>query len=263
MNRVLNWIPDRPDHRDLRYMPIKNQKLGALAIPDMIDLRAEMPSVVDQGDIGSCTANAIAGALGYLELQQIKEKKGPEQFGSGIFDPFSRLFIYWNERAIEGSTDQDAGAQIRDGIKSLHKWGACAENNWAYCEEHLFTSPDHIAYGEAFNHKINSYLRVDNTDLDQMKHALSSGFPIVIGITVYSSFMNRHTAKTGKVPMPSYSDSVEGGHALLCVGYNDATKVFIVRNSWGDSWGDKGYCYIPFDYLTNGDLADDFWVIKR
>jgi len=240
------WIPDLPDARDHVYQLPK--KVGA--VPASVDLRANCPAVYDQGDLGSCTANAIGAAL---EFDQIKQKIS--------YSVPSRLFIYYNERALEGTIDSDSGAQIRDGIKSVASQGACPETMWPYVETAFANRPAAQCYKYAKLHPAVSYARVAQ-DAAQMKAVLASGFPIVLGITVYESFESENVAKTGIVPMPAQSEATLGGHAVMAVGYDDAQQRFLVRNSWGTDWGMGGYFTIPYAYLTSSDLADDFWVVR-
>ncbi|MBS1946227.1 MAG: C1 family peptidase [Bacteroidetes bacterium] len=244
----LGWVPDVPDHRDLIYSaPLMVMK----KLPDLADLRAHCPSVYDQGQLGSCTANALAAAY---EFDRIKEKKKD-------FMP-SRLFIYYNERVIEHTTSSDSGAQIRDGIKTLNKQGVCPEKEWPYDINNFAVKPTANCYSNARKNEIQLYQRLDNTNLMLLKSCLSEGFPFVFGFTVYESFMSATVARTGKMPMPKPTEKVEGGHAVMAVGYNDAKGVAIVRNSWGTGWGDKGYFYMPYAYIASNNLCDDFWTIR-
>jgi C1A family cysteine protease len=241
------WIPDIPDARDhLLQLP---RKTGAL--PPSADLRAGCPAVYDQGQIGSCTANAIAGAI---EFDQRKQQL-PQPFTP------SRLFIYYNERLMEGSVASDSGAQIRDGIKSVGSQGACAETLWPYVEDQFAVRPSPPCYKIARTHPAVSYSRVAQ-DLGQLKACLAAGYPFVLGITVYESFESDGAASSGIVPMPGDSETVLGGHAVMAAGYDDASSRFLVRNSWGSDWGMGGYFTIPYGYVTDDNLADDFWTIR-
>jgi len=224
--------------------------LGAL--PPSVGLRPVCPPVVDQGELGSCTANAIAVAL---QFDQMKQKL------ADVFLP-SRLFIYYNERVMEGTVNEDAGAMIRDGIKSVSKEGAPHETLWPYVIAKFKTKPSAAAYKDALKHRAVLYQRLTQT-IDQLKGCLSAGYPFVFGFSVYESFETQAVAKTGKVPMPKPKEKLLGGHAVLAVGYDDSLKRFEVQNSWGTGWGDKGYFTIPYDYLTDSNLADDFWTIKQ
>jgi C1A family cysteine protease len=111
-------------------------------------------------------------------------------------------------------------------------------------------------------HQITQYQRVDNRSVEAIKTPLAEGHPVVFGFSVYDSFESDQVAKDGVVPMPQKGEELLGGHAVLAVGYDDGSKMFIVRNSWGPKWGREGYCMMPYEYLTNTDLADDFWVIQ-
>jgi len=241
------WVADLPDHRDLMYAA-PMQVLTAL--PTSADLRSKCPPVYDQGQLGSCTANAIAGAI---EFDLMKENKTE-------FMP-SRLFIYYNERAIEGTVDSDSGAQIRDGIKSVADLGDCPEDLWPYDMNKFTDKPSQNCYDNAVQHKAVQYQRVIR-DLNQMKGCLASGYPFVFGFTVYQSFESQEVAQTGHASMPSSGEQAVGGHAVLAVGYDDSQNWFIVRNSWATSWGMKGYFTLPYSYLLNANLADDFWTIR-
>jgi len=242
------WVRDLPDQRDFLYAaPVANMA----ALPPSVDLRPQCPKTVyDQGQLGSCTANAIAGAL---EFDRIKE-------GLPDFIP-SRLFIYYNERAMEGTVATDSGAQIRDGIKSVGSIGAPPETDWPYKIAEFAVQPPQKAFTDAPLDKAVQYQSVPQV-LAQMKGCLASRYPFVYGFTVYESFESPQVAKTGIVPMPATSEKVLGGHAVLAVGYDDSSQRFIVRNSWGPTWGMAGYFTVPYAYLTDANLSDDFWTIR-
>jgi C1A family cysteine protease len=248
-NARYGWVPDLPDQRDHLYAappPILS------ALPPSADLRADCPPVYDQGHLGSCTGNAIAGAL---EFDQLKQKL-PD-----VFTP-SRLFIYYNERVIEGTVASDAGAQIRDGIKSVANMGACHEDSlWPYTIKKFADKPPRAAYEDAAHHTAVAYQRVGR-DLPQMKGCLASGYPFVFGFTVYASFESQEVAQSGHCAMPAAGEEVVGGHAVVAVGYDDASQWFLVRNSWGTTWGMAGYFTLPYTYLTQRNLASDFWTIR-
>ena len=218
------WIPDLPDHRDLVYSA---PRAVLRKLPPTTNLTAQCPRVYDQGEIGSCTANAIGGAI---EFDRMKQNLKP-------FMP-SRLFIYYNERVMENTVNEDAGAMIRDGIKSVAKQGVCSEKLWPYDPEpfppnpYLTKKPTPPCYKEALKHAAVQYQRVSR-NLSQMKGCLAAGYPFVIGFTVYESFESDAVARTGKMPMPSPRESVVGGHAVLAVGYDDRQSCFRMRNSWG------------------------------
>jgi C1A family cysteine protease len=246
--RRFGWLPDLPDQRDFLYSaPLQYLK----ALPPQVSLRKGCPSVYDQSDLGSCTAQAIGGALQFDELKQKKA------------DPFipSRLFIYYNERVIENTVNSDSGARIRDGIKSVAKTGYCPETKWPYDIAKFAVRPPAVCYQDARKYKALTYQRLMQ-NLSQMKGCLAAGTPFVAGFSVYESIHNAEVEKTGNIPLPQHSESLLGGHAILIVGYDDAKRVFNLRNSWGDGWGDGGYGTLPYAYLTSPFLASDFWVIN-
>jgi C1A family cysteine protease len=241
--------PDLPDQRDFVFSSLKfDQKIPKLATS--VDLRSIQSPVEDQGNLGSCTANAFAGGLQCLEVKD----KLP-------MVAMSRLFIYYNERALEGTVGSDAGASLRDGIKTLVAQGCCPETEWPYIITKFAIKPIPQCYTDGLKHTVQSYYRVQT--LTDMKTCLASGFPFVFGITVYASFESANATATGIIPMPAKHEQVLGGHALLAVGYDDSKQWFIFKNSWGASWGNKGYGFIPYAYLTNTSLASDMWYISR
>lgn len=255
------WKPDLPDVRD-HYFAVRPATMKKL--PAKTDLRPKCPPVYAQGDIGSCTANAIAAAI---EFERRKAGQKPR------FTP-SRLFIYYNERSMEGSIANDSGAYIRDGIKSVNRQGVCPEKMWTYDSTPAISDggpwpagakpaqkPPKASYDAALDYQAIQYQRVPPM-LSQMKGCLAEGNPFVFGFTVYASFYDANGAPRKVVPMPSSHEKTLGGHAVLAVGYDDAAHQFIVRNSWGPHNQDKGYFRMPYSYLTEADLADDFWVIR-
>jgi C1A family cysteine protease len=241
------WKPDLPDRRDHVY------KKSIPSLPPVVDLRTFCPPVYDQGQLGSCTANALSAAIEFLDL---KDKKTPIMF--------SRLFIYYNERKLEGTVRYDSGAAIRDGVKTLFSLGVCPESMWPYIISRFTKKPSLSCYAAASPHKIAdslSYTRLNT--VDDMRTQLSLGYPFVFGFTVYESFEGSYVAQTGIVDMPKSGEQVLGGHAVLCVGYDDTQKRFLVRNSWGATWGMTGHFTIPYDYLADRNLSDDFWTIHK
>ena len=242
------WRPDLPDNRDLLFKVAK-----PLAVPPVVDLRPQMPPVYDQGQLGSCTANAIAAAV---EFDLLRQK-------TTDFVP-SRLFIYYNERVIEGDVASDNGAQIRDGIKAVNKLGVPPEPLWPYSDANpgpFQKKPGAPVFTEALKHVVTTYMSVAQTERD-IKTCLAQGFPIVFGFSVYDGFESDAVAKTGILNMPGPKEKNLGGHAVLAVGYNTATQRIIVRNSWGSSWGQSGYFTMPLAYLLNTRLASDLWTVR-
>jgi C1A family cysteine protease len=195
------------------------------SIPEKVDLRNQCPPVYDQGQLGGCTANAIAGAL---EFDRIKQKLSN-------FVP-SRLFIYYNERVMEGT-------------------------EWPYDIAQFAVQPPQSSYKDALKYKAVQYQSVTQ-NLADMQGCLATGYPFVFGFTVYESFESPAVAKSGNMPMPKSGESIVGGHAVLAVGYDNDKRVFIVRNSWGPAWGKAGYFYMPYAYLLDDNLSDDLWTIR-
>lgn len=242
------WKRDSLDARDLRYSaPAKIVS----ALPPKVDLTPQLPAVFDQGSLGSCTSNAISSAFEFVQMKQDITK---------TFTP-SRLFIYFNEREMEGTITSDAGAEIRDGIKSIAQQGVCPETQWPYNIGQFAQRPPLPCYTEASGHQALEYRRVDQT-LDQMRGCLAEGFPFVFGFAVYESFESPSVSNTGIMPMPKQGETMVGGHAITCCGFDDSTRQFIIRNSWGDDWGIKGNFLMPYDFIVNGNYAADFWTIR-
>lgn len=243
--RKFGWKRDLPDFRD------RICSVSQTVVPPKVDLRPKCPPVYDQGQLGSCTAQAIAGLIQYDKIAL--------QRPSAVIP--SRLFIYYNERVMEGTIGIDAGASIRDGIKSLNTYGFCHEGFWPYLEQRFSKRPSDACYKEARTNIVQTYERVGQSQKG-IKAVLADGFPVVFGSTVFDSFMSNDVAKTGVVTYPKTTESAVGGHAMLIVGYDDSKRVFIVRNSWGEGWGDKGYCYFPYEYITDMKLSADFWTVR-
>ena len=246
VNAWYGWVPDLPDHRDKLYSTIA---APPKKLPSKVDLRAGCSPVEDQGQLGSCTANALVGNLEFLE----------KKAGHTVTD-LSRLFIYYNERAMEGTINEDAGAAIRDGIKSLVKLGVCSEENWQYIITKFQQKPSAACYKQAADHQVNSYHRI--LSLQEMRQCLAEGYPFVFGFTVYTAFESASVAKSGRLNLPKPSEKVLGGHAVCAVGYDDSTKRVLVRNSWGADWGKSGYFTMPYAYISDNNLADDLWTIR-
>lgn len=248
--RVLKVGACHRDRHDPEHTHYEATQWQPDELPAFVDLRPHLTPIEDQGDVGSCTANALAGALEYLE----KRVNGEEA-------RVSRLFIYWNERDFEGNTSEDHGAALSDGIKALKEDGACTEEMWRYDKHLVFEKPHENAYDEAADHTIDEAHRV-KIDLHDMRHCLAEGYPFVFGLQIYDAFQEDGAHGRIRTPDPDAHQHC-GGHAMLCVGYSDADQMFLVRNSWGPDWGDRGYCYVPYDYLGNPDYCHDAWTIRR
>ena len=236
------WKADKPDTRDYRY------QVSAKLSPNSVDLRRYCSSIENQGNLGSCTGQAVAGAIELLNKR------------NGKPTDVSRLFIYYYERLLLGTVNYDSGAYIRDGIKATNHYGASLESLWPHDIRKFRQEPIAEAKNDALNRKVTLYERV--TDFNGCIDALGNGYPVIIGFNVYTSFMSASVARIGNMPYPNTKrERLIGGHAVLLVGYDKTKKVFIVRNSWGTSWGIKGYFYMPFNVI-NPNMSGDYWVIK-
>lgn len=238
-NQFFGYVPELTDRRDLLFTDFF---AAVKKRPPLVDLRAGLSPVENQGNLGSCTAQAIVGAAEHLWLKQGLKLQG------------SRLWLYYKERALHGWQNQDTGANIRDGIKVLAKSGLPEEKLWPYTISKFKTKPSASADKQALLFKIDKYYKL--TSLSQVKDALVKGFTVAFGISLYESFWKH---KKGLIPVPGSDENQEGGHAMLIVGYDDTKKHFIIRNSWGSRWGDRGYCYIPYAYMEE---ARDMWCFE-
>lgn len=248
MTGGFGWVRDDPDDRDHPFVAppeiLRN-------LPRRVDLRPYFPPVYNQLQINSCTANAIAAALEFDEIRQgTKRPHTP-----------SRLFIYYNERAMEGTVGKDEGATIRDGIKVISKKGDCPEELWPYYRRNLNVRPPRECYLRARHYKAVEYQRMGH-GLEELKSCLGSGYPFVLGFKVFASFQKEAVKKTGHLGMPKRREKFVGQHAVLAVGYENSRGWFLLRNSWGVEWGMRGYFTMPYEYLLNPDLAHDFWTIR-
>lgn len=246
MPHIYNLVRQKPDSRDH-----KRPRLAVEKLPPIIDLRPKCSQVYDQGQLGSCTGHAGAEAAKWVMNLR--------------FEP-SRLFLYYAVRMIEGTVELDSGAEMRAVCDALHKYGICPESYWPYDISKFAKKPTKKACTSAEKYKIAEYATFDGDTIDDTRqiraYLARRELPVLIGIDVYSSFESGEVADTGVVPMPdTAAEQYFGGHAVLIVGYDDTQKVLIVRNSWGDGWGDKGYFYLPYDYVTK-KLAYDTWTIS-
>jgi len=286
------WLPDLPDPRDYTSTHPKIAPLLAkkpVFTPKSVDLRAFCPPICDQGQIGSCTANAAAGMLEYYRKRAY-----------GKDSPTSRMFIYKCTRDLMMAKG-DSGAYIRTTMGSLALFGAPPEKYWDYDSRALDRAPPAFCYSFAQNYQAISYFRLDDPRgqkstadppdgsppqdkqklaLTNIKETLAQQIPAMFGFQVYESIResmalpsvalrrNIRDANDGKIPYPERGEKVIGGHAVLCVGYDDAMKIgdkvgaFLIRNSWGEGWGEKGYGWLPYNYLLAG-LAQDWWALVK
>jgi C1A family cysteine protease len=221
------------------------------ALPKTVDLRAHCPPVYEQGRLNSCSANAIAAAMWFDAIKQ----------GSGAHAP-SRLFIYYNERSHERKIHRNATVSLRDGYKSVAKTGACPEHLWPYRFGRFDARPAAECYRAASQHRAILYRRIVR-DLAHLKGCLAEGYPFMVGLSVFESFSGPRVKKTGRVQMPQRRERLLGGHAVLVVGYDEASERFLVRNSWGAEWGLGGYFTLPYAYAFHEGFSWDYWTLRR
>jgi len=250
--RYAKWMPLKIDPKPVvqeESAPVARQfsKVAIVAkLPIRVDLRSKCPPVYDQGTLGSCTAQSCACIYSMM--------------CNNKFSP-SRLFVYYNERMMIGTTAVDSGAYLEDGIQSMVTYGSCSERSWPHIIRKFTIRPPPNCYTEALNHQVLTAQNLVNT-VRAMQTCLASGVPFVVAINVYSSFLSKQVSRTGIVPMPNPDrEYYVGGHAVVCVGYDHTKQWWIMRNSWGARWGVKGYFYLPYDYLIRADLSSDLWNI--
>lgn len=254
---VYGWKRDVPDHRDLLYHIEHGNEFKIEQLPVRADLLNDprMPAKpYDQAQEGSCTANSGCGLMKFLH--------------PGL-DP-SRQGLYWSERDREGTTMEDAGAQIRTTVSTLATVGVGLEASWPYLADNMFKKPDDAYFAECSTHEVTTYSRIINGT--SMRTCLNAGFPFLIGFTVYDGFESQYVADTGFAHYPRSNEESLGGHAVLVIGYDDSfqqagplfgRKVYHVRNSWGDGWGQHGNFWVPARYFENPNLASDAWTIRK
>jgi C1A family cysteine protease len=260
MKMKFGWKPSLPK-RSIKFASLKD-KLTSL--PTSVDLSSLCSPVEDQGELGSCVAHGVGAHLEFNELRDLKNKiKSVEEFGSS-FIPLSRLFTYANARIIDGTPlTQDDGTTVTSAIKAIQTKGMCPETDWPYNPKMATIKPSSHCYSEAASHKITLDYQLDNTNLNELKECLASGFPFIFGISCYDSMMTDSVYQSGNIPFPATSEQLQGGHCMLCVGYDDESELFKIRNSWGTGFGQGGYGTIPYKYLTDADLAGDFWTLRK
>ncbi|AYV78327.1 MAG: peptidase C1 [Edafosvirus sp.] len=235
-----------------KFVPTK------LFVPPVTSVKNKCTQIYDQGELSSCTANAFCSA--YTILENVKN-------GSVTFEP-SRLFVYYYERLVEDSYNPnyvaDTGADVTDGENYVLTNGICSETSWPYSASNVNVEPPQQCNIEAINHKIKSYstIPLDGNLINNIKLAINNSTPVLIAIQVYDSFESDFTSSTGIVTIPKSTESNLGGHEMCLVGYTESKRLFTVLNSWGSSWGNGGFCYIPYDYLSNPNLGMQFTVIS-
>lgn len=251
----MKTVPSKIGRRYGYFPSLKNPftkrygvQLRAAPLPPAFDARPQCPPVVDQGQTSSCTANSIAGAY---EFERMKANLSP-------LVP-SRLFVYWNERSMEGDTSQDDGAFGGDGLMSLETLGVCDESIWPFNPADITVQPPVAAFQAALANKIKEKQVLET--ITDIKGALVDGHIVPFGITLYESFESDAVAQSGIVPDPQPNEGQLGGHEMCIVGYDDGQQKFIVRNSWSVGWGMAGYCLISYNYIMSS--GGDFEVITQ
>ena len=265
----LGLKPDEKDDRDFLYKSVRNT--SEKVTYDNVDLRGCMPSMFSQNQQSSCTGNTGVCVAEYLFNVQ-KDKKLT----------LSRQYLYNMERINDGCPlTQDEGSSMRQICKTLRKNGCCEEIFFTYGNGNEFIEPDELAKDNAQKYKIGSYYRCQNfTDI---KVALSSGLPVLVGTEIYDSMWT--IKDDGVMPkIDKKKDEFQGLHAWTLCGYTSKKNIFgkrqftyILRTSWGesieteDSWGysyttpsDLGYGDHGYAYITEDDLKKilvDAWVI--
>ena len=223
-------------------------------LPDVVDLRSLSSPIEEQYTMGSCVGNALASIMEFFYC-----------YSTGAVKRFSRLFIYYNARMLEDeyvrrdATENDSGADLQYAIISLMQFGCCEEMFWPF-EEHLINiRPNENAYIQASQYRLHDFSRLTH-NIQQLRQCLAQGYPFVMAIRIYSSFASNHR---GYIPLPKSKEKAsQYRHAVVCVGYIHSQRLFIIRNSHGTQWGDRGYGYLPYDYVMDEDLTKDLWALK-
>lgn len=263
-NINLSCVEDKPDERDYKYTPTRK------TLPKSIDLSEGLSSPILQGKLNSCTACAFSSIIEFDN----RERKDPIE-GSGTIQPSympSQLFLYYNERALEGVIDENAPVEIRDGIKAAVKFGVCNYDMWPYVVDNYAVKPPDVAFDTARSCKALKYHSL-KIDIDTLKNCLGEGMPFVFGFQLPESFTKYPggCSQTGIMTMPDENEKRQGGHAVAAFGYDDDKQYFYIRNSWSKYWGKEGYFYMPYDFVTgsynnNGKEQANtfsFWTISQ
>ena len=237
-----NIKPSLPDERDYIYRSDSTEVLQ-----EQVDLREWDTIVESQDSLGSCSSNALTNAY---ELSV--NRKYPE-----YFTHLSRLFIYYNTRSEYGDIQKDDGMYLRDGLKSLAKFGVCSEELWPYELEKFEDRPTNECYEDAKKRKILNYQKL--ISIYYITEVLNNNKPVVFGMEIYDSFMDLND-RISTVSFPGRKEKSLGGHAMCMVGYDLEKRLFLAKNSFGTDWGDRGYCWVPFDYIRQEGY--DIWTFE-
>ncbi len=252
------WLPDIPDFRDYTIESkevkgmFKKGPLKAEALSRSVDLREHCSPIEDQGNIGSCTAQAVVGLVEYYERRTLAEHLDA-----------SRRFLYKVTRRLY-RLEGDTGAYIRGTMKALRIFGVCPEEYWPYDISRYDEEPPAFCYAFAQAYQAIKYYRIWDPDpnklVGQLKTSLVNGLPFAFGFSVYSSIWDPAVQRSGDIPFPKPGEALDGGHAVIAVGYDEGAGRFLIRNSWGSGWGQQGYGTLPYEYVSK-QIADDFWVL--
>lgn len=242
------WRPSLPDHRDLRFTAPDE---ATFSLPPQLSLRDRCPAVWNQGNLGSCTAHAV-GAAYIMEAKR-----------QGVYEYMpARLYMYFNARLLERTQNEDSGATLRDAVKAVAAWGVPAESMWPYDIAKFTKKPTYRTYQVGSRNQALRYMAVAQSET-QIKARLVQGYPVIVGFSVFESFESQAVRASGAMPMPGPDETLLGGHAVLVVGWDDNRGCWEVRNSWGSRWGDRGYFWMPYQYLLDRNLSGDFWTIEQ
>lgn len=246
--RVLNWKREPFDQRD--YKSVRHLA-APLTLPTKFELDKTIP-IYDQLNIGSCTANSACACFRYEVAQLVNNFD---------FEP-SRLFEYYNTRKLQGWEGEDSGGFIRDAFKAMNQYGLALDKTWPYNPSQYAVKPSTIAYNEGLKNVAVKYAAVNQNE-SEIKQTLVSGAAVSFGFNVYDSFFGSWDKTTGIMPIPKKTESLQGGHAVTIVGYDDSKKCFLIQNSWGTDWGINGKFWMPYSFLLNATECDDFWCIQE